>query len=87
MNEQFDLFGNTIKDFPPPTKGRNKYKTMQEIYGVFNGKTCGNCVHCLRLTYHNKTYFKCELWKISNSEATDIRLKNTACKKYSEVEQ
>lgn len=85
MNKQIDIFGNeiSISDLPKPTSGR-KYKTMQQLYGVLEGKTCKTCAHCEKYRYHRKTYYKCELWYVSNSEATDIRLKNVACKKYKE---
>lgn len=29
-------------------------------------------------------YYKCELWRMSYCSATDIRLKNTACRKFEE---
>lgn len=83
--KQIDIFGNeiNIEDLPKPPSGR-KYKTMQQLHGEFIGKKCGDCVHCLKVRYHRKTYYKCELWHISNSEATDIRLKNVACGKFAE---
>lgn len=83
--KQIDIFGNEIDidEIPvPEIKGRKSYKTMQEQYGEFKGFKCGNCKHCINFEYHNKSYYKCEKWIISNSEATDIRLKNTACKKF-----
>lgn len=87
--KQIDIFGNEIDldDIPVPvTKGRTKFKTMQEQYGTLDSFHCKNCKHCIRCDYHNKTYYKCDLWFISSSEATDIRLKNTACRKYEEKE-
>ena len=83
---QFDIFGNEVEveEIPIIKQGRPKTKTMQEKYGELHGFICGNCKHCLKLNYHNKTYYKCELWYISNSEASDIRLKNIACRKYEE---
>lgn len=80
---QIDVFGNeiSIEDLPKPTGGR-KYKTMQQMYGELPNSKCGDCKHCLKIRYHNKTYYKCELWYMSSSEATDIRLKNVACKKF-----
>jgi hypothetical protein len=89
MNEQIDIFGNEIsatelaKQFQETEqKHRRRYKPMQELYGLTQGKTCKTCKHCLKINYHCKTYYKCDLWFISNSEATDIRLKNNACGKY-----
>lgn len=86
---QLDIFGNEVpaseleKQFQEhQRKKRKRYKTMQELFGLTRGKTCKTCKHCLKIDYHCKTYYKCELWIISNSEATDIRLKNNACGKY-----
>ena len=89
MTSQLDVFGNEIsaseleKQFQEEQqKHRKRYKPMQELYDLTQGKTCKTCKHCLKIDYHCKTYYKCELWFISNSEATDIRLKNNACGKY-----
>lgn len=84
--KQLDIFGNEIeiKDLPAVKQGRKKFKTMQEKYGEFKGFQCKGCKHCVKYEYHNKVYYKCELWYVSNSEATDIRLKDTACFKYEE---
>ena len=82
MSLNYDIFGN-LSEPPEPKHGGNRYRTMQELYGIKEGNdTCKTCEHCLRERYHGRTYFKCELWHISNSEATDIRLKNKACNKY-----
>lgn len=81
--KQLDIFGNDC-DIPvePRKGGRGKFTTMQEFYGTLKGFKCGQCNHCLRQNYHGRTYFKCELWFVSNSEATDIRLSNVACRKF-----
>ncbi len=80
---QLDIFGGAtpIEELPKPTSGR-KYKTMQRIYGTTEGKTCKTCRHLLRQHWNKRNYYKCELWYISSSEATDIRLKNQACGRY-----
>lgn len=78
---QFDIFGKLVEPTEPKKQGRNKYKTMQELYGVKEGKTCKTCKHCIACGY-GRTYYKCELWIMSNSAATDIRLKNKACNKW-----
>lgn len=82
-NVQVDIFGNEIpvEEVPRLKVGRKKYTTMQERYGTLQGKTCKTCKHLVERKY-GKTYYKCDLWVVSSSEATDIRLKNTACKKY-----
>jgi hypothetical protein len=43
-------------------------------------KSCRNCSHCIKFDYHNKVYYKCEIIGVSNSTATDIRLKNVCDK-------
>ena len=84
MSKQLDIFGgeNEIEE-RPSTSGR-RYKRMQELHGTITGKTCKTCEHLLVRNYHGRTYFKCELWIKSSSQATDIRLKDTACGKYDE---
>lgn len=46
-----------------------------------NGETCGTCAH-LRRRSVSKTYMKCDITKMSRSEATDIRAKWRACEKW-----
>ena len=70
-------FNNTIK------KNKKRYISMQKTYGVKENFKCKNCKHFLRKQY-SKTYFKCALWYISSSEATDIKANATACNKYEE---
>ena len=75
-----NLFGE-LQEYCPenkPQKGREKYKTMQEIHGYMEGQVCGTCKHCRSIEY-SKKYYKCDAWILSNSAATDIRLKNKAC--------
>ena len=79
---QYDIFGNLVEYIEPKTSGRNKYRTMQELHGIKEGETCRTCKHCIVRWYHGRTYYKCELWIISNSVATDIRLKSKACNKW-----
>lgn len=88
MAEQFDIFGNVIpiKDLQLKRiiKGIDRSKTMQELYGTIEGKTCKTCSHLVCNKWNYKNYYKCELWRMSSSEATDIRLKNQACGRYEE---
>ena len=79
---QYDIFGNLVKPTEETSKGRKKYKTMQELHGIKEGETCKTCKHCINCGYHGRTYYKCKLWVISHSNATDIRLKNKACNKW-----
>lgn len=82
--KNLDLFGNEV-EAPDPPRGRRKTPTMQEMFGVKEGKTCSGCVHCVKY-FQSKTWYKCELWTpyfpTGNSESSDIRLKNLACGKY-----
>lgn len=84
--KQFDMFGNENEPVPIKNKGRRKYPTMQYLYGITEGKTCKSCKHLMNGYYHGKSYYKCELWIVSHSSATDIRLKNKACGKYEVTE-
>lgn len=82
MQLNYDVFGN-LSEPPEPKHDGNRYRTMQELHGIKDGNdTCKTCKHCAGHHYHGKTYYKCDLWIISNSAATDIRLKNKACNKY-----
>lgn len=76
-----DLFGEEREPFEPK-KGARKRKTMQEIYGTLDCFTCGECKHCICNRWNGRNYYKCELWYVSSCEATDIRLRNTACRKF-----
>ena len=84
MDKQLDVFGNEVNqsDLDEREKQRHrKYRTMQEMFGILEGKQCKTCKHAVRHR-QSKTWYKCELWVQSHSEATDIRLRDTACKKY-----
>jgi hypothetical protein len=84
MPLNYDIFGN-LSEPPEPKHDGNRYRTMQELHGIKEGNdTCKTCKHCVCYTNRrgNRHYYKCELWIISSSEATDIRLKNKACKRY-----
>jgi hypothetical protein len=78
--QQYDIFGE-IREPPEKPKISRKFKTMQEQYGTYESETCKTCGHrkCIR---YDRIYHKCELWHLSHSAATDIRLKDTACKKW-----
>lgn len=83
--KQIDIYGNENDPVPDAKKGRPKYASMQSLHGITEGKTCKTCEHLIYNHWNGKNYYKCELWHISNSAATDIRLKNKACGKYEEV--
>ena len=83
MSLNYDIFGNLTEPPEPIHNGGNRYPRMQEIHGIKEGNDiCKTCKHCVGYDYHGRTYYKCELWFKSHSEATDIRLKNRACNKY-----
>lgn len=87
MVKNYDLFGNEVEVTDLP-KGRRKTPTMQEMYGLTDGRTCGECTHCVAHEA-NRRWYKCKLWLRffpggGNSAATDIRLKNMACGKFEE---
>ena len=84
MPQQYDMFGGCEEIKEPIKLPTNKYRTMQELWGYTENKTCKTCMYLLGGSYHDKTYYKCDLWKISHSSATDVRLKNQACGKYKE---
>ena len=70
-----------IQETPKSKPPSRKYRTMQQLHGKTPGKICGDCEHFIRYKW-DKTYFKCELWHVSHSAATDIRKKAEACGVY-----
>lgn len=46
------------------------------------GKLCKDCDHLIRDYYHNKTYFKCELRKLTRGAGSDHRANWYACAKF-----
>ncbi len=87
MSKQLDIFGGESEAKAQPRASERRYKRMQELHGAVSGKTCKTCKHLLIRDYHGRRYFKCELWIVSGSQATDIRLRDTACGKYEEDKQ
>ena len=83
--KQIDIYGNEVEaeDLLPPTRETLKEKFRRK-YGYLDGKYCKDCKYHHRFDYHYKYYHKCEKLGISNSEATDIRLKDIACNLYEE---
>lgn len=82
MIEQYNLFGGISQVTEPKKKPTNKYKTMQELHGIKEGQTCKTCANLVSYKYHGKIYNKCQLWVISHSSATDVRIKTVACGKH-----
>jgi hypothetical protein len=48
------------------------------------GETCGGCLNCVRLVYHNKTYLKCglvrHLW--THGPGSDIKASWPSCEQW-----
>ena len=52
------------------------------------GETCGSCGNFNRVSYHEKTYFKCEkIIHWTHGPGTDIRKKSPACSFWSVTNQ
>ena len=86
MIEQYNLFGesvplNKVPGFEPKPKGRARRRTMQEMYGENKAHKCRDCVHLVKRRF-SKTYYKCALWSVSASAASDIRIGQNACNKF-----
>jgi hypothetical protein len=47
---------------------------------------CKDCCHLLRLRYHDKTYIKCEMRKITHGAGSDHRAGWLACGKFESEE-
>jgi hypothetical protein len=75
-----DLFGHNV---PVDTQqGRRRFAHPAPPGTGSEGKTCKTCVHCQKIKYHDKTYYKCDDVVWSHCMATDIRLKDKACSHY-----
>ena len=56
-----------------------KIFAMHRTYGKSEGKQCRDCCNLIGGDYHGKRYYKCKLYGVSRSDATDWRLKYPAC--------
>ena len=59
-----------------------KIHAMHRRFGTCGAQRCKTCKHCLCIDHHNRRYYKCELYGVSYSEATDWRLSYQACGMY-----
>lgn len=87
MNEQIDVFGNEVDEremLRRASQEQKRYRSMQNLYGLKEGHQCKTCKHCELHRYHGRNYYKCALWHISHSSATDIRISATACNRWEE---
>ena len=63
---------------------RRKIDAMHEYFGTDESHTCKTCKNLLKLCYHDKTYYKCKCYGVTQSNASDFRQKWTACGLYNE---
>lgn len=65
-------------------KQPRKIEAMYQRYGHRDGMQCKYCDHFERYKYKGYDYSKCEIYGITNSEATDWRASNNACGMFNE---
>ena len=82
---QMDIFGNAVSVNEIRSKEHETIKTrFRRMYGFDEEHRCANCIHLIA-SKRDRTYYKCEVMGMSASEATDIRLKDIACKRWEKV--
>lgn len=59
-----------------------KILAMHARFGTCGALQCRDCCHLISGDYHDRRYYKCELYGMSHSEATDWRLSYQACGMY-----
>lgn len=75
-------------DVPPIDKCPKTIKAQfRQLAGYDQNHICKNCKYHIDEFYRNKHYHKCRKMGISNSAATDIRLKDIACRLFEEAEK
>lgn len=55
---------------------------MHKRFGIKDALYCKDCSHLICGVYHDKRYYKCELYGLSHSEASDWRRSWIACGMY-----
>jgi len=83
MAKSLNLFGD-MQEIDPSNEPKSKYQRFKSMnhYRESDGlERCTYCDNCIKMEYHNKNYYKCELMGVSHSEASDIRLK-MVCDKF-----
>lgn len=58
---------------------------FRHIFGYDFEHRCGDCAYCIGQRA-NRTHYKCKKMGMTHSNATDIRLKDAACKLFKEEE-
>lgn len=86
---QLDIFGNEIPveqivEKKPQESIKSRWRRM---YGYDEEHRCGDCKYLCKYATNDSHYYKCNLMGISASEATDIRLKDVACKRWKDANQ
>ena len=79
--ELIDWQGKVIGELP----GKGENPMLVHGRGP-EGARCGTCVFLLKGQYHNVTYQKCSLYKLTHGAASDFRAKWPACSKYEKKE-
>jgi hypothetical protein len=84
---QLDLFGgHTPVSELGQKPGRETIKSWyRKRYGYDENHKCGDCKNLYRSDYGNKHWYKCRLIG-GSSAATDIRLKDVACRRWEQRE-
>lgn len=84
MEKMKSLFGDTISAVPA-VRRTDKAHAAKPGTGP-EGERCGTCRHAVVSGYHSKNYWKCGLMRTcwTGGGATDIRLKDAACKLWEE---
>ena len=59
-----------------------KIHAMHKRFGTCGVFRCKDCEHLIGWKYHNRQLYKCELYGLTHSEATDWRLSYQACGMY-----
>ena len=59
-----------------------KIFAMHKRFGTCGAFRCKDCDHLIGGKYHDRQLYKCELYGLTHSEATDWRLSYQACGMY-----
>ena len=84
---QMDIFGNAVSVDEIRSKEHGTIKSrFRKMYGFDDEHICKDCKYCV-YTERDRRWYKCLLMGVSASEATDIRLKDTACTRWEMKEE
>lgn len=86
LGSQFDaaaLEGVTEREAASAAKATRRIGKMHQKHGHGpEGARCGDCQHFGRKASNTRSYFKCALFGVSSSTATDWRMSWPACGKF-----